>query len=671
MRTFAFGSLRFDRRSIPDALSDLSMWPRVDESAIDPRALQSYQARETAIRQFVVSPAMSIAEICRSTGISTSTLYRQFDRCCATHPDGRIYGFRALVSYTRISAYNRTKPLNKGQSPKHGGTSGAFTLLLERYPMLKDFLLRELRKRVAKSATVGEVRNSGRRIHGLFMNKCRELGIKADEYPFNQDYIAFRSLAHHLARLANESFEIAALNAGAGSVGAPVPPAKKCSPDGALHAFEVVEFDGHKIDLRLTIRVQDPFGLETRLELSRVWILVLLEITTRAVLGYALAYGREYTKDDVAAAIQAALLPHQPRKLRVPGLKVKPGGGFPSNSIPESAYACWDWFRFDNARAHLSTHTIERLINIVGCWTDAGPAGEPNERPFIEQFFRVLADNFAHRVIGTTGSNPDDIVRTLADPGAKTELLMELEEFEDLVEVVLANYNGAPSVSGRSPLEAMAHLMAKRQGFIRSIPRDQRAKLCLIQEARIVSVRGSLKGGRRPHVNFEYAKYTSDVLGNNPRLIGKKVRIYFNPNDVRFLYAYFDDGSELGILTAARPWCYTPHSLRVRQEIFRLKARGKIKFSEGDDPVEAWVKYKRRDALKSKVARNDLAKHRQSSHRTDRTTNASSDENVSPLETSPPVPSNQTPAESSPVSTAGHPDRPKPRELKLKRTITF
>lgn len=262
-------------------------------------------------------------------------------------------------------------------------------------------------------------------------------------------------------------------------------------------------------------------------------------------------------------------------------------------------------------------------------------------------------------------------MRTLADPGAKTELLMELEEFEDLVEVVLANYNGAPSASGRTPLEAMAYLMSKRQGFVRSIPRDQRAKLCLIQEARIVSVRGSLKGGARPHVNFEYAKYTSDVLGNNPRLIGKKIRIYFNPNDVRFLHAFFDDGSELGILTAARPWCYTPHSLRVRQEIFRLKALGKIKFSEGDDPVEAWVKYKRRDALKSKLARNELAKHRQSSHRTDRTENASSDEKLIPLEESPLVPCNETPAESSPAATAGHPDRPKPRELKLKRTITF
>jgi hypothetical protein len=73
----------------------------------------------------------------------------------------------------------------------------------------------------------------------------------------------------------------------------------------ATRAFEVVEFDGHKIDLRITVRVIDPFGFKTLLELTRIWILVLLDVASRAVIGYKIALSKEYNKDDVAGALQA------------------------------------------------------------------------------------------------------------------------------------------------------------------------------------------------------------------------------------------------------------------------------------------------------------------------------------------------------------------------------
>lgn len=67
----------------------------------------------------------------------------------------------------------------------------------------------------------------------------------------------------------------------------------------------MVEFDGHKIDLRQTLRIDDPLGFETLLVLKRVWILVLLDVATLAVLEYSLALGREYNKDDIAQALQS------------------------------------------------------------------------------------------------------------------------------------------------------------------------------------------------------------------------------------------------------------------------------------------------------------------------------------------------------------------------------
>lgn len=608
MKQLAFGSLCFDRSSIPEELRDLSVWPTVDQTGLSSDARQLYLARESAIRSFVDQPDITIREICNLSGVSASSLYRLFHRCLERHLDGRIYGFRALVPYVRIEPYKRTRAVERGVSRGRAGRSGVFALLLEQHPKIEALLMREARARTKEIDSVREVRKSLKRIHKKFLETCRQEGIRADEYPFNQDYLGIRSLAAHIRKLANQSFEFAARSAGADRVGAAFPPMDAAKADPALNPFEVVEFDGHKIDLRLTVRVQDPFGLEVLMELSRIWILVVLEISCRPVLGYTLAIGREYNKDDVAEALQAAIAPHQPRAIKIPGLTIRDGGGFPSLVIPETQYACWEWFRFDNARSHLAHDTLDRLTQVIGCWPDAGPPGEPNSRPFIERFFDLLAANFAHRVVGATGSNPNDIVRELADPGKKAHLLMTLDELEDLVEVLLADYNGEVGPSGRTPLEAMAHMVSKRSGFLRTIPRDQRSKLCLIHEARVVTVRGNLKKGVRPHINFEHVRYSNDVLSNNPGLIGKKLKIYVKTRDIRTLQAFFEDGAELGVLLASKPWIYTPHSLRIRQEIFRLKALGKLKYREGDDPVEAWVKYKRKHARLSKPAANDLAK---------------------------------------------------------------
>lgn len=91
-------------------------------------------------------------------------------------------------------------------------------------------------------------------------------------------------------------------------------------------------------------------------------------------------------------------------------------------------------------------------------------------------------------------------------------------------------------------------------------------------------------------------------------LIGEKLRVYFNVKDVRQLHAFFMDGTELGVLSAARPWCFTPHALRVRQEIYALIRKRKLTFKEGSDPVAAWFAYKRRQAKEHKGAANDLAR---------------------------------------------------------------
>lgn len=674
MKSLLYGGIQFNRDSVPKGLRDLSTWPTVDITALSPANQQIFQSKVEAIRIFIESPFVSVSAIKQVTGVHPQSLYRLLTRCLSNHSDGRIYGFRAAIPFVRMKEYERIQPALAREG--NAGMSGAFSQLLQQNPTVEKLLKRLIKERNKSITTSREVRKSLKRIHKAFLEECRRSGVKANDYPFTQAMLGIRSLATYLKKQAGLSFDSASRNAGASRVGPGVPASGMPAPS-ASRAYETIEFDGHKIDLRITLRVNDPFGLETILELNRIWILVLLDVATRCVIGYSIALGKEYNKDDVAAALQAALIPFKPRTYIIPGLSIRAGGGFPSAILPATQYACWEWFKFDGAKSHIAIDTLERLTKVVGCWTDNGPAGEPDERPYIERFFHLVARHFAHRLPGTTGSDPKAIERALADPKSNLSLLVELPELEDMIEVLIADYNGEPhdGVGGRTPLEAMQYMIAKQQGFLRTLPQTMRANLCLLQEARELPIKGSLKSGTRPHVNFAGVRYSSDVLSNNAALIGKTLRVYFDVRDIRVLKAFFEDGSELGILTASRPWCYTPHSLRIRQEILRLKRVGKLQYREGDDPVEAWEKYKREQSRSNKRATNDLAKLKQltpkpvdppplykplmpeapQSH-----TERIKDEAVGP---------SSEPSQEKPKKAV--PDVPQPSPMQIKRTLTF
>ncbi|WP_232442107.1 hypothetical protein [Burkholderia ubonensis] len=453
MRSIAFDALHFDRRSIPAELGDITLRPRADESALSEQARSQLGRRVQAMTLFVDGHTL-LREITRQTGVGFNDLYRMFERCVARHKDGRIFGHRALIPYKHTRAYERRAPVT---SARAGGASGAFNQLLRRYPDIAHWIERRVADRSRKQATLTEVHRQLWRLHGGFLAQCRHAGIQRHEYPFNQKHLGERSLARHVRTLAYQHFGTASRAAGAQQVRHPWRDDPSAVRRPATYPYDVVEFDGHKIDVRLTLRIDDPFGFETLLVLHRIWILLLLETASRAVIGYTLALGREYNKDDVAAALQATLEPHHPRESKIPALRIRAGGGFPSTVIPQTAWACWNMLRFDAAKAHFAKATLERLTTVVGCTTDNGPLGEKNERALVERFFDQLASHFAHRLPATTGSDPQAVERLLNKVGDDTSLMMTLDELEDVIDVVLANYNGEPhaGLGGRTPLEAM------------------------------------------------------------------------------------------------------------------------------------------------------------------------------------------------------------------------
>jgi hypothetical protein len=327
-------------------------------------------------------------------------------------------------------------------------------------------------------------------------------------------------------------------------------------------------------------------------------------------LGYTLCLRREYSRYEVIRTFEKALTPAATPTQTIADLEPLQSGGFVSTTLPETAYACWRTIRFDNARAHLAADSLDVLCEILGCSVDAGPAYDPNDRPFIERFFGTVAVRLIHRLPGTTGSSSDDILRKLRDVRGDLRLIVSLDELKELLAVWVWNYNGSPHgglPGGRTPLEVIQRAVRERQLLLRHVPSALRGNLCLLQNVHLSRVRGNIQRGDKPHISFYHVLYTSHPLAQSPELIGQSLRIFYDADDIRVLRAYRADGTELGELKAGGLWSATAHSLDLRKRIFKAKRLRHLRFGDTDDPVEAYLNYKRAQSKRSRKAASEIA----------------------------------------------------------------
>ena len=432
------------------------------------------------------------------------------------------------------------------------------------------------------------------------------MDLGAADYPFNVEQMGIRSLSAAVRRECLRSFGQSARLSGAthlkGQPGEPGAPA-------ALQALDVVEFDGHRLDLRLKVVVRDPLGFEQEFEIERVWLLVIIDVWTRAVLGYHVSLNREYCRYDVIRTIEAALEPHRRRVFTLPGAGYGACGGFPSEKLPELGYATWQWFKVDNAKANLAEDVRHALADFIGCFIDAGPAHAPDDRPYIERFFGTIASSLSSRLPGYTGSNPRDVRRALSDPKSNLRLYVSLGELEELLEAAIAGYNASPhdGLNGRTPLEAIEHSVHVRGAMLNWLPESKRRTLCLMQTPCRKTVRGYLEQGQRPHINFYGVRYTSQVLASTGAFLGRELRVYYNNRDLRTVRAFASDGAELGVLKAQGAWGEIAHDLKLRQEIVRQRGRKRLSNALSQDFLQAFVERKLANAKHTRRAASELA----------------------------------------------------------------
>ncbi len=605
----SYQGCQYSRANIPPEAIDFETWKNVDPSVLPEKERRIYLRRREAITLYFEQPNLSLKDIANRTGISRSYINTLAQNCLKEDDQGCQRGFLGLQPYRSQKQYKRLKTCKK-RSIQHGGLSGAFTALLDQHPELKEFLDKKAESRTAKVSRAKETKPSYKSIHSKFLKKCREIGIGSEDYPFTTREAGYRTLTNYVKQIQSESWSASVTDAG----GRVLTATWRAEDDPLLpkpaFPYDAVELDGHKIDLRLTIKIRTPYGIDEPVECTRIWILALGDVVTKCILGYYLVPAIEYSTDDIIEAIHHSLHAERFSHFSIPELTYKPGAGFPSSNYKELRFMGFKSLRVDNAKANLSNKLMSVMTRVIGCWPDAGPVGMPNSRAFIESFFRNLSVHFAHRLPGTTGRSPEDIRRALSDPNGELSLLITLEELQEMIEVIIANYNATQhsSLGGKTPLEAMQYFLMKEPCRFYPISKIRQKDLCLFYESKVVTVRGNEATGERPHINFENSRYSNDVLSNAVNMIGKQINIYYSSRDLRKVQAFLMTGEEFGILHAELKWRYTKHSLQTRRAIMSLRRARKLSYQAGDDAVEKYIEHKRKTAKRCKRDATELAK---------------------------------------------------------------
>jgi hypothetical protein len=227
----------------------------------------------------------------------------------------------------------------------------------------------------------------------------------------------------------------------------------------------------------------------------------------------------------------------------------------------------------------------------------------------VERFFGLLEEHSFHRIPGTSGSNTSDPRGHGGQEFAKKHAIT-LDMIRQLLDIAMAEYNHAPRypLFAHTPMEAISnYIKMNPDAVLRKLPPDTQCAGAILADRVVVTVKGNILNGRRPYINYKYARYTSDILARSPNLIGEKLTLIVNPDDLRVVRAYLSGGGELGYLTAKGAWGRIPHNSEMRTTIHKLMKENKINVPEGKDPVEVFLRYLEKRASLSRRAASQWA----------------------------------------------------------------
>ena len=557
----------------PEEARDPRNWPLPDLSYLDDEQdKRNFHERRNVLDLYLTTDTL-VADISDRYSMTRGEIWRMARRAFLALDDGRPVGYLACLRHRRFKAYRRKKAPTSGK-----GSAGSFEAFLCGAPALRQWLDDRILGRRPVGGTV--VRGSASSpLWKAFRLACEEHGIDVEnDYPFTNADKGMEAIRRYATQLANRNFVAGAkVKFGEKSERMAKLSGTAGSRKRAGVPYACVEFDGHCMDTSLVVAVTDAAGDQQYLTITRVWLLIVIDQRSRAVLGYSLSLThKSYTMDDVLECFARAFEPWKPKPVPEGTNPYLPGAGLPSGVIERCAWRAFDAVRMDNAWAHHSEWLQSRLLQcgVLEVITNIPASSRSNAD--VERVFGTIEAELGHRLPSTTGTGPTDPRRT--DPEAKAKALeLTFEDLELLVDVTIANYNATThtALGQRSPLAYLQYRLDKHPDLIRHTPDRTIEGLALFERDYQVTVRGSRKIGHRPYVNFQGARYAVPMPTGDASCIGRAATLRVDTNDIRF-GKLFIDGKHVGEVEVEPRFMGHKHGIKVRREINRLIKKGKI-----------------------------------------------------------------------------------------------
>ncbi len=569
-------------------------WPEVDADALPEDRRAVYLRRRTGIQLYF--DGASEADIRAACGFGRSHIYRLIsERCLVQHADGNVNGWRGALPHLRVKQWSRGSPFEPGDA--NAGTAGALQWLFDS-PVGADLAAKFRKQILGRVPKLASAKRPKQELFLWLLKELRSAGFEArGEWPFTVEKLGYVSICKFIDKVMDENPRRQRQLLGGHEADR-----KSRAGDGAdrpnLRVFQRVECDAHKLDSRMVVLIPSPHGGYEVRKIRRLWVIVIIEVDSRAVLGYHLSLHIECNAEDVLRAVKRALTRWKPRELVWSENAYEEGASLPSGHHDRYIGACWDEFSVDGAMANICDRVERQLYEVVGAKVikPQDPASyasrrSKDDRPFIESFFGQLAKAGFHRLATTTGSKPAD--KQGADPDrASAETEFQLEYAEELLDTFIANYNVRPhsGLGWRSPLAQLDFLTGSEPERIRVADAGEVRRIVGIRK--LCTLKGGVSTGRRPYFHFANARYSAEWLVLRTDLIGKLLWLQLeDEDDARFVSVSNERGEFLGVVRAAPPWHRSPHTLYMRQSIRSLEKRRMLHLSSQCDAVDELIQY--------------------------------------------------------------------------------
>lgn len=527
-------------------------WSGVNTDTLSEADKALFIKRKRAVDLYI--DGMMLKTVSELTGLPASEVIRLVNRCLITERNGLLSGYSALIPYRTIK-----DSVNK------------FQTLLCSYPSLEPFLLGNY---FGNKEYTLEHNMSIRTLHSKMLNECLRLGVPDYEYPFTLKDKGYMELLRFITKKNLELTDKAITREGKAA-------RQKYKSTGygnsmslnPLMPFNIVQLDGHRIDLLYTVEVENEQGEIVLMPATRAWLIVIIDIASRAIIGYSISFYENYNQFDVMQTVYNSIKPHEKMAFAHTGFKYPENGGFPSTAIPEAKWALFDTIMLDNAKAHLAKNTVNKLVDIVNCSVNFGSVATPETRGIVERFFRTLETSGFHRLPGTTGSSTKDNKRKNPEKES-VKYQIKYQDICEILEYLIAEYNNSAhgELEYQTPLQVMERRIRQSKMFpyiVQPSDRINIERITYFSEER--TLRGGYSSGTKPYISYLGVKYHGYDVQLPMSMVGDKVYIEVNPEDVSHVDLYDKNGVYIANLVAAGEWGRRPHSIKTHKAVLRRK----------------------------------------------------------------------------------------------------